>query len=293
VNAVNLTSGTLAWTYTRGSSGYDTPYGIYPIWIFGTHSIAGGELFLSEGRYYDPPLFPNGWKLAINCTTGALVWSINGAFQRDPSPIASGELLGVNGYDEQIYAFGQGPTRTTVVAPDVGVTTATPVTIKGMVTDVSAGAKEDVVASNFPNGLPAVSEDSMTPFMEAVYEQQPMPHNVTGVPVTLDVVDSNNNFRLIGTTTTDGTGAYGITWTPNIPGNYTVIATFSGSASYYGSTAQTYFYASPAASVATPTPTQVTNYATTSDFTLGIAAVIIVIIIIGAVLALLMLRKRP
>ena len=29
--------------------------------------------------------------------------------------------------------------------------------------------------------------------MEAVYEQQPMPTNVTGVPVTLTVTDSNGN----------------------------------------------------------------------------------------------------
>ena len=243
VNAVNLTTGALDWTYTRGSAGYNTPYGIYPIWVFGEHSIADGMLFLSEGRYYDPPLFPNGEKLAINCTTGKLVWEINGAFQRDPCPIADGEMLGQNGYDMQIYAFGMGPSKTTVTAPDVGVTTATPVTITGTVTDISAGSQQNVVAANFPNGLPCVSDASMTPFMEAVYEQQPMPTNVTGVTVALSVIDANHNTRIIGTTSTDASGFYSYTWTPNIVGNYTVTATFAGSNSYYESSAQTAFYA--------------------------------------------------
>ena len=84
VNALNLTTGKLDWTWTRGSAGYNTPYGVYPNWVFGTQSIADGMIFLSEGRCYDPPLFPGGEKVAIDCTSGKEVWEINGAFQRDP-----------------------------------------------------------------------------------------------------------------------------------------------------------------------------------------------------------------
>ena len=84
----------------------------------------------------------------------------------------------------------------------------------------------------------------MSSFMEAVYEQQPMPTNITGVPVTISVLDSNGNYRTVGTTTSDAMGTYGFTWTPNIPGNYTVYATFGGSGGYYGSSASTYIYAS-------------------------------------------------
>ena len=84
----------------------------------------------------------------------------------------------------------------------------------------------------------------MTQFMEAVYEQQPMPTNITGVPVTLYVLDSNNNYRSIGTTTTNADGDFGYTWHPDISGNYTVYAVFAGSQSYYGSSASTYFWAS-------------------------------------------------
>ena len=72
----------------------------------------------------------------------------------------------------------------TVNAPSVGVTTATPITISGTITDISAGAKQEAVAANFPNGLPAVSDASMTAWMEYVYMQQPTPTNTTGVPIS-------------------------------------------------------------------------------------------------------------
>ena len=293
VNAVNLTTGKLDWTFTRGSAGYNTPYGVYPNWVFGTQSIADGMLFISEGRCYDPPLFPNGEKLAINCTNGDLVWAINGAFQRDVSPVADGELLGWNGYDGQIYAFGIGPSRTTVCAPDVGATTATPITITGTVTDISPGSQQTAVAANFPNGLPCVSDASMMQFMEAVYEQQPMPTNVTGVPVTIAVTDSNGNHYSIGTVTTNANGFYSLTWTPIIPGNYTVTATFAGTQSYYGSSANTAFCAGSPPPTPAPTASPPSGLASTGSLELGIAAVIIVIVIIGAILAVLTLRKRP
>jgi heme/copper-type cytochrome/quinol oxidase subunit 4 len=293
VNAVNLTTGKLDWTWTRGSAGYNTPYGVYPNWVFGTQSIADGMLFLSEGRCYDPPLFPGGEKIAINCTTGNLVWAINGAFQRDPSPIADGELLGWNGYDGQIYGFGIGPSQTTVTAPNPVTTVAAPIVITGSVTDISAGSKQVAVAANFPNGLPCVSDASMQSFMQAVYEQQPMPTNTTGVPVTIYVLDSNNNYRSIGTTTTNANGFYSLIWRPDIIGNYTVTASFAGTQSYYGSTANTAFYVNPAASTTAPTASPISGLASNNTLMYGLVSIIIVIIIIGAVLAILVTRKRP
>ncbi len=293
VNAVDLKTGKLDWTYTRGSAGYDTPYGIYPLWVYGSQTIADGMLFLSEGRLYNPPLFPGGEKLALNCTDGSLVWEISGAFQRSPSPVADGEMLGFNGYDGQIYAFGTGASKTTVTAPDVGVTTATPVTIRGTVTDISAGASQEAVAANFPNGLPCVSDASMTPFMETVYEQQPMPTNLTGVTVTVAVTDKNGNCYDIGTTTTDPTtGFYSINWTPKIPGNFMVTATFANTQSYYGSSAKAAFYASDNAPTAAPTATPAKSVADTY-FVPAIAGLFVLIIIVLVLMVLMMLRKRP
>ena len=186
-----------------------------------------------------------------------------------------------------------GPSATTVTAPDIGVTTATPITITGTVMDISAGSQQQAVAANFPHGLPCVSDASMTQFMEAVYEQQPMPTNTTGVPVTLTVIDSNGNHRTIGTTTTDASGMYSYTWTPDIPGSYTLIATFAGTQSYYGSSAQTAFYASSPSATPAPTAAPVTGLATMSGVTIGIAAAVIAIIIAIAIVGLLLIRKKP
>ncbi len=295
--AINMTTGTTLW-YTNtntlsGLAGSDTPYGIWPLWIFGEESIAGGELFLNEGHEYSPPLFRGASQLALNITNGKLVWSIMSFDVTNPMAISDGIGTVLNAYDNQIYAYGMGPSKTTVAAPDVGVTTATPITISGAVTDISAGSQQQAVAANFPNGLPCVSDTSMSQFMEAVYMQQSMPTNITGVPVTINVLDSNGNYRTIGTTTTDASGFYSFNWKPDITGNFTVTATFAGTQSYYGSSAQTAFFASVPSATIAPTATPLTGLASNTTVEYGIVAIIIVIIIIGAVLAMLVTRKHP
>jgi hypothetical protein len=293
VNAVYLNNGTIAWTFSRGSAGYNTPYGIYPIWGFGSQSIADGMIFLSESRMYDPPLFPNARKLALNCTDGSLVWSVLGFYGRDTSAIADGYIAAWNSYDGQIYAFGVGPTRTTVSAPSVGVTTSTAITISGTVADISSGSLQNAVAANFPNGLPCVSDDSMAAWMEYVYMQQPMPTNLTGVPVTVAVTDSNGNCYDIGTVVTNPSGFYSLSWTPIIPGNFTVTATFAGTQSYYGSYANAAFSTNEAVPTAAPTAVPIANYATTSDLMMYMVGGVIAMIIAIAIVGLLILRKKP
>ena len=113
--------------------------------------------------------------------------------------------------------------------------------ISGTVTDISAGTKQDDQAARFPDGVPAVSDESQTAWMEYVYQQNQLPTNATGVPVTLNVIDANGNYRTIGTTTSDATGFYSYQWTPDIEGKYTVYASFAGSESYWPSKATTAF----------------------------------------------------
>jgi hypothetical protein len=290
----NMTNGNLIWSWNTGSTGLNTPYGVNPLWIIGNYeaTLAGGLFFVETGHCYGPPLFSGAQLYAINATSGELVWSITNFDSGSCPAVVFGQVLTFNAYDNQIYSYGIGPTKTTVNAPSVGVTTSTPVTITGTVTDISSGSQQTAVAANFPNGLPAVSDESMTKFMESVYMQMPTPHNTTGVPVTLSVIDSNHNYRIIGTTTTDPSGAYGFTWTPDIPGGYQLIATFGGSGAYYGSTAQTYFYASTPAATASPVPVAA-EPPTGMYIAEAAAAIIVVIIIVGVVLAFLMLRKRP
>jgi hypothetical protein len=286
--------GTLRWytntTMLVGNPGIESPYGIWPLWTFASSCLSNGVGYFAVGHEYDPPLFHGAQLLAVNLTDGKLIWS-----ELDTSvtstAIAYGIVVSLNAYDNQLYAMGKGPSDITVSAPSIGVTTATPITITGTVTDVSAGTQQQLVKSNFPNGLPAVSDASQSHFMEAVYQQQAMPSDVTGVPVTLSVLDANNNYRTIGTTTSNAQGTFGFTWTPDIPGDYTVYASFAGSNSYYPSSASTIIHASSTATTTTPTATTATSVADTY-FIPAIAGLFVLIIIILALVVLMMLRKR-
>ena len=295
--AVNMATGAIIWwTCTdilQGSPGTETPYGIWPTWVQWNGVASPGELFIPEGHCYSPPLFHGAQQLCINTTNGALIWK-NLGFDTTGGAVAYGVFTTFNAYDGQVYAYGQGPSATTVTAPNVGVTTATPVTISGTVMDVSAGASQEVVKGLFPNGLPCVSDASQEGLMDYAYEQQPLPTNLTGVQVTLTDIDPNGNFETIGTTTTTGaSGTFGITWTPPIAGNYTITATFAGSGAYYGSSAVTYMYAGSPQATPAPTSPPITGLASTSTVTLGIAAAVIAIIIAIAIVGILLLRKKP
>ena len=127
--------------------------------------------------------------------------------------------------------------------------------------------------------------------MGYVYQQKPLPTNFTGVEVTLNVLDANNNYRTIGTTTTDASGTYSYQWTPDIEGKYTVIATFAGTNGYWPSYAETAFAVDPAA--ATPAPTEPpTQSMADLYFVPAIAGLLVAIIVVG-LLIILVLRKRP
>jgi len=88
-------------------------------------------------------------------------------------------------------------------------------------------------------------------------------------------------------------GTYSLTWTPPIPGNFTIYATFAGTNGYWPSYAETHLYAGSPPPTPAPTSPPVTGLASTGTVELGIAVVVIVIVICVAVLAVLMMRKRP
>ena len=153
--------------------------------------------------------------------------------------------------------------------------------MKGTVMDMSPAQ---------PN-TPAISDASMSDWMEYLHMQQPLPADAKGVDVTLDVIDSNGNYRNIGATTSDTKGFFSYMWTPDIPGKYTVIATFAGSESYYSSYAETAFGVEEMISAATPEPTQAPASATDQYFLPVSIGIIAAIAVVGVVL-LLLLRKR-
>ncbi|MFW6117844.1 MAG: hypothetical protein ACOC6G_04585, partial [Thermoproteota archaeon] len=106
------------------------------------------------------------------------------------------------------------------------------------VKDIAAGTEQHEQAARFPNGVPAMSDDDMQEWMEYVYMQQPKPEGAEGVPVKLTAVDSEGNTVDIGTVTSDTSGVFKKMWTPETQGGYTITATFEGSDSYWGSSAE-------------------------------------------------------
>jgi len=280
LHAYNATTGKHLWDYYCGDAGFDTPYGSWP--IFGAMIIADGKIIVGNNEHSPSMPLWRGEKLhVIDAETGRGVWNISGMYasgRNGLGAVADGYLVTANGYDNRIYCFGKGQTATTVSAsPEVSVHGSS-VLIKGTVTDQSKGAKD----------TPAIADEDMTAWMEYLYMQKPMPTDVKGVEVKLETLDPNGNFYDIGTVTSDSSGMFKKMWTPEVPGEYTIIATFAGSESYWSSYAETAVGVSEAPP-ATPAP----EYPQPIDPTWTIVAIGIAMIIAVAIVGLLMLRKRP
>ncbi len=253
MHCYDLATGKLLWEYYVGDAGLNTAYGTWPIeGSYSYYAIAGGMVVMAANEHSpNNPTWLGGQIWAVNETDGTLVWKID-SFQYETQPIVvvDGQVLNLNFYDGKLYDFGKGPSATTVSAPQAALASEQAVTISGTVTDQSIGAK----------GTPAISDESMTEWMEYMYMQKPKPENATGVQVVLTAIDPNHNTQNIGTTTTDSNGNFGIMWTPPVPGLYKIIATFKGTNAYWGSDATAYMSVQSAtaapAVTSTPTPTQ-------------------------------------
>jgi len=193
-------------------------------------------------------------------------------------------------YDQRVYAVGKGPSATTVDAGPASSVEGTSVVVTGMVTDVSPGTNNDVLPMRFPNGVPAVSDANQSEWMQYVYLQYAKPADVVGVEVVISVLDPNNNAYEVARTTSDSSGYFGATFTPEVSGFYKIIASFEGSKAYYASSAET-FVNVEAAPQPTPVPTA-SPAPMTDTYVLGLGAGAIVAIVVIGLVIILMLRKR-
>jgi hypothetical protein len=153
--------------------------------------------------------------------------------------------------------------------------------------------------------------------MKYLYAQQPMPKNAKGVEVSLDTYDPNGNYVHIATVTSDASGMFKKMWTPEVPGEYTVIATFAGTNSYYGSSGETAVGVSkpsvspvvtptptatqppvtpvsptPIQTPISPSPTQAVTPPTSAEPATTYIAIGVAVVVIVAVAAALLLRRR-
>jgi len=252
--AFSSNNGTLLWKFDNTSTTLYTsgqPWGLQPLHV---SAMADGLVYAFAGEHSPGTPLYTGYKMfAVDAFTGEKVWDLLGWSSSGlgtsiaPVAIADGYLAMYNCYDGRIYSIGKGPSATTVTIQDDVISHGSSVIIKGTVIDISAGTMQDEQAARFPNGVPAVSDESMTEWMEYVYMQKPRPEDVTGVPVKLAYQLPDGTWKDIDQVISDDHGNFGFTWTPEEEGTYLVKAFFLGSESYYGSSATTYLGVGPAA----------------------------------------------
>jgi hypothetical protein len=268
VYAFNATNGEIVWYYSAGDAGMETPYAIQApgdsgletqqtTWPFGSHEavVADGKVY-APGSEHSPTLYYRGTKLhCIDAYSGDSVWNIMGYY--NVHAVAEDTLFASNHYDGCGYAFSKGTTETTISVSSEVVPRGSNILIKGTVMDMSPAQ---------PN-TPAVSDDSMTGWMEYLHMQQPKPTNTTGVAVKLTAIDSSGKSIDIGTVTSDDSGLFKKLWTPPAEGEYTIVASFEGSNSYYASSAETAIGVGPAQAGTNPQPTTSPGTSPTSPTT--------------------------
>jgi hypothetical protein len=292
--AYDLSTGKTDWTYTL-TDPYKEPVTGENWWAW-IDLIADGKIYIGTLEHSAEQPVPRGAPYAcVNATDGSQIWRANGMFRETRwggnGIIGDSIIATMDTYDQQVWAIGKGPTALTASAPDVSVDSGNAVIIKGTITDASPGLKDTSIVARFPNGVAAVSDASQSAWMLYVWKQFEAPTNATGVPLTVSVIDSNGNYRTIGTTTSDSLGTYSFSWVPDIAGKYAVYVTFAGSSAYYGATAANSFVVNEAAAT-TPQPTSTSVSMSEQYFIPAIAGLLVAIIVIGLVLALLIMKKR-
>ncbi|MCW4006074.1 MAG: PQQ-binding-like beta-propeller repeat protein [Candidatus Bathyarchaeota archaeon] len=284
----DISNGNLKWTYEASDPTGEGLYGQnFPLKM-GT--IADGKVYVvtSEHSPIDP--LPRGARLrCVDAYEGNEIWTIPhwSAVQHGTYVvIADGYLVDLDSYDMQLYAFGKGETETIVSASPKVVSYGRSVLIEGTVTDQSPGAKD----------LPAIADADMTEWMKYVYKQYPLSQDVNGVPVTLTAVSSNGDTVTIGTVTSDASGMFKAMWTPpDADCEYSIVAAFDGTKSYWPSCAETAVGVEAAqAGEVVPTPSvappPTTGNLPTETY-IVIAAVAIIIVALAAV-AMVLRRKK-
>ena len=301
VVAYNWSTGKISWKYSdRATDQFETPYTddtgqtVNPFFQ-NVFRIADGTVYIGEDEHSISQPIPRGWGLlAINATTGELIWKLDSAMR--PGAVADGYVV-ADSRDGYLYGIGKGQSATTVTTTPGVVSKGSTILVQGSVTDQSPATQTtEKFAPNKPSAVPCVSEESQGTYMDYLYLQRPIDgiwHNltITGVPVTLTAIDSKNNVINIGTVTTNGYyGTFSMAWTPPNEDTYTITASFAGDKSYGSSGAATSAYVGPAPAAAEPQP-----QATIPDYTMTIIAAAIatiVAIFVAVAIAIIVLKKR-
>ena len=251
VYCYDVHNGDTLWTYEA----YD-PYNEFLFsndWWQILLFFTDGKVYLTHVEHSAIEPMPRGApSLCLNATTGDVIWRADGLFRGSTwggrAVIGDSVMVTFDTYDNRLYAVGKGPSQITVSVEPKTIPNGRSIIIEGTVMDVSPGTNDLALQMRFPNGVPAVSDESMTDWMLYVYKQFERPANVEGVEVFVKILDPNGDYYS-ARVTTDSKGRFSHMWSPAVVGEYEVTATFEGSESYYAAEETTTFGVDAAAAV--------------------------------------------
>jgi hypothetical protein len=291
--AINETNGQVVWQYVDPAIAFETPYNsniTQPAYSVQDIRVADGKIYVTNNEHTPSQPATRGWgMICLNASTGQLLWKIYGA-NLVASGASDGYLMAGSQYSGFIYSLGKGQTQMTFAGPQTSVTGGQNVVLSGTVMDMSPAQ---------PN-TPAVSDASMATWMDYLHFQMPINGyykniTITGVPISIDAIDPNNNTMHVADIVSDSTGSFAYTWAaPSNAGSYKIMATFMGSDSYGSSFASSTVNVAQGGQV-TPTPTSSGGgapVATTADLVTYMAIGVIILLIAIAIVAVLILRRH-
>jgi len=282
----DIKTGETVWTYEVADK-YTESYLAANWWVRPQFVSCGMIYFGTEEHSTQEPKPRGAPYFALDVETGEVVWKIDGGLRQTHwggrSLIGDSIIVAQDTYTQLIYAIGKGPSLLTVTAPDVAIAANTPVLIKGTIKDISPGTDSTELKLRFPNGVPAVSDASMSDFMLYVYNQFPQPTDTTGLTIKIDAITPKGEYVELGTTVSDANGKFTFNFTPDMDGQYSIYAFFEGSESYYKTDAQTDLLVTPAAEQTIDNGPSYALYA----FIIGIVMIIAIV-----VFGLLILKKK-
>jgi hypothetical protein len=294
LHVYDVNSGELLWTYSAADyynqNLWANQWNLRPLFV------ADGKLYMGTAEHSpNSPQQRGAPFVIVDVNNGTEILRADGLFKQTEwggrSIIGDSIIATLDTYDQRIYAVGKGPTALRVNAPDVSVEYGKTVVIRGSIKDISAGTNNYAIAARFPDGVPAVSDESQTAWMLYVYKDFQRPTNATGVPIQLSVIDSNGNYRSIGTATSDADGFFSFNWKPDIDGDYTLYASFAGSKAYWPSHAVTSFAVD--SEPVTPTTQPNTQPSMADQYFMPMSVALLIAIIAVGLTIVLMVRKKP
>ncbi|MEM2130839.1 MAG: PQQ-binding-like beta-propeller repeat protein, partial [Candidatus Bathyarchaeia archaeon] len=167
VHCYDAKTGKLLWFYDLEDPYNEILWGQnWPVYL---SFVTDGKVYLHHAEHSPVDPMPRGAPyVCLDLETGEEIWKMNiRGVHWGGYPIIGDSIIAMfNPYDNSIYAIGKGPSAITVSAsPEVSIH-GSKVLVKGMVTDVSPGTDTVELRKRFPQGVPAVADESMSDWME-------------------------------------------------------------------------------------------------------------------------------